>query len=355
MKKLLIFTIFLISGHSYAGDSEYLACDLLALEASDIAQSVGSNFGTAIFSKVCRKCPKNDKKCIARMENLLNGFVKKANSADVRISDRERFINYIFRLIIATNTESYEVSKKSGSIVPLLASKAAHIKAVQQPTAPKHGDIDLARDKLGMALSLLPKHYQLSESSPRYINDKVNKIFSLVLDILTLAIELKDFDITRSLLYYFNLALEIKMKQINNMINKAKTVEKQDKLVSIKIWNKFAPLTVALNSSGKYVTETLDQLRESSGKLLLLSDDRIESQDFDKALSNIRAAIKFQDLHLLVLNFYAYYKFLYFDIFDLNHNIQTKSHASDTKRELQDYLDNKIKIALDKLRLLIRQ
>src|SRR3990167_1849280 len=262
MKKLLIFTIFLISGHSYAGDSEYLACDLFALEASDIAQSVGSNFGTAIFSKVCRKCPQNDKKCIARMENLLNGFVKKANSADVRISDRERFINYIFRLIIATNTESYEVSKKSGSIVPLLASKAAHIKAVQQPTAPKHGDIDLARDKL-------------------------------------------------------------------------------------------APLTVALNSSGKYVTETLDQLRESSGKLLLLSDDRIESQDFDKALSNIRAAIKFQDLHLLVLNFYAYYKFLYFDIFDLNHNIQTKSHASDTKRELQDYLDNKIKIALDKLRLLI--
>src|SRR3990167_1104068 len=115
MKKLLIFTVFLISAYSYASDSEYSTCDLFAQTSAVIAESVGSKFGAELLHKICHRCSNasNAISCLDQTELLLLDFLEKAEVAYQQFGYTQKFSDYVFKLIISTNIKSHKLSSKS--------------------------------------------------------------------------------------------------------------------------------------------------------------------------------------------------------------------------------------------------
>ena len=224
------------------------------------------------------------------------------------------------------------ICKRPGSL-PIVPVDIDTLRPQQEPVLSSN------ISKLTEIQSMLQRLSRLPELSLEDINTKTNLISLFILESLPFVLTIKDMNQLLFFLTTLNDTIALKMQRINKMINDAITIKKDDKLLSFKIWNKFTPLKITLNGQGKFAKdETIDQLQESSRNLSIKPEDQINGEDFIIALNNIKLAIKLNNLDLVLLNFYAYYRFLELELYNLNYNIQ-KSYANDTKAELQSYLD----------------
>src|SRR3990167_3739028 len=166
---------------------------------------------------------------------------------------------------------------------------------------PPQTELSSIISKLTEIQSMLQRLSRLPELSLEDINTKANLISLFILESLPFILTIKDMNQFLFFLTTLNDTVALKMQKINKMINDARTIKKHDKLFSFKIWNKFVPLKITLNSQGKFAkNETLDQLQESSGNLAIKPEDQINSEDFIIALNNIKLAIKLNNLDLVL-------------------------------------------------------